>query len=186
MRSGFNWNKENIGLAIGGASLIVAIVALLIPDIRCSIPIVNRYCPKENCKLLFRQGQKIEYKYRHGDGAHVQLGLVEKLDEKRPGVVTGEVYLLDHPYPGDTDISRVLLPPGTQYPRRFPNPVSFQISYENDEWKFDNYYDVSKDGVSGTRLIGGGECISSRTATGLLEYPDQRDGFSVFFQRIEE
>ena len=179
MRSGFNWNKENIGLAIGGASLIVAIVALLIPDIRCSIPIVNQYCPKENCKLLFKQFQKIEYKYRRGDDKHLEFGLVEELDTNTPGVVKGKVYLLEHPYPGNTDIKKALLPKdGTQYSRRFPNPVRFQISYENDKWKFDYYYDVS-----GTTLQSKdeGTCINSRTARGVLEYPDKRQGYSVIF-----
>ena len=170
MRSEFNGTKENINLAMAGVSILVAVVALLIPDIRCSIPIVNRSCPKENCKLLFQQGQKIEYKYRRGDDKHIELGLVEELDAKTPGVVRGKVYLLKHPYPGDTDITKLLLPKdGTQYPPRFPNPVSFQISYKNDKWNFDYYYDVS-----GTTLEskGEGECINSRTARGLMKYPD--------------
>ncbi|WP_426590629.1 hypothetical protein [Dapis sp. BLCC M229] len=176
MRSRFNWTKENVNLAIAGASLIVAIVALLIPNIRCSIPIVNRYCPI-NCKLLFKQGQKIEYKYRRGDDKHIEFGLVQELDANIPGVVKGKVYLLNHQYPGNTDINKVLLTQdATQYSPRFPDPVKFQISYENDKWKFDYYYDVS-----GTTLQGEGKCISSKTARGKLEYPNKNQGYSVIF-----
>lgn len=67
------------------------------------------------------------------------------------------------------------------YSRDFPDHVKFQISYENDKWTFDYYYDVS-----GTTLQGEGKCISSKTARGKLEYPSNYQGYSVFFQSIEE
>lgn len=164
----------------------MAIVALLIPDIRCSIPIVNRYCPKENCKLLFQQGQKIEYKYRRGDKGHIDFRLVENLDTNTPGIVIGEVYLLDHSLPGNTDINEVLLPKDdTQYSRSSRNPVDFQIRYENDKWEFHYYYD---DDPSRSELEGESVCISSKKAMGVMKYPNpnNKEGYSVIFQRIEE
>ena len=186
MRSRFNWTTENIGLAIGGASLIVAIVSLVFPNIRCLIPIVNQYCPKRNCELLFKQSQKIEYRYRRGDKGHIDFGLVEEnLDTSTPGIVIGEVYLLDHQLSGNTDIHEALIPKyGTQYPYSSPEPVDFQIKYKNDEWEFDYYYD---DDPSRSELDGNGRCISSKKAAGSMYYPNttERKGYSVFFERIE-
>ena len=162
MRSGFNWNKENIGLAIAGAGLIIAIVPVFFPNIRCLIPIVNRDC----CKLLFQQSSKIEYKYSRGDdGTLMYSGLVDLDDDaKKLGIVRGKF-----PIPG------------------FSDPVSFEINYKNDnKWTFDYYFDASQDDVKGKTLIGGGECISPEKATGVLKYQDGHDAFSVIFKRIEE
>jgi hypothetical protein len=144
--------------------------------------------PKGYCKSLF-SGQRIEAKYNRKDLAHLEFGEVKNLNTREIGentLVTGIVYLLDHPYPGYNNLEQISVTSG-QYTHKYPYPVKFQITYnKDDEWSLD-WYDVpASKGVSGTRLEGEGKCENAKIAIGEMEYPDGHHSYNLIFERIQQ
>ncbi|NEO47259.1 MAG: hypothetical protein F6K55_25295 [Moorea sp. SIO4A3] len=183
MLNKFNWNKTTtaIGLILSAVGIVVGIFA---SEIRCLIPIINQTCPKGNCKSLFNDNPRIVAKYNRTDRAHLEFGEVENLEiieRDNYTLVTGIVYLLDHPYPGNTKLKDISVT-SVKYPHKFPNnPVRIQINYnKNDTWNLD-WYDVS-----GKRLEGEGKCQNPKKATGMLRYPDGHDTYNIIFERIQQ
>ncbi|NEP55070.1 MAG: hypothetical protein F6K65_42325 [Moorea sp. SIO3C2] len=180
MLNKFNLNKESIGLIIAAVGIVVSII---IPEIRCLIPIINQTCPKGHCKSLFKNNQRIEAKYNRTDLAHLQFGEVENINIIKRGedtLVTGIVYLLKHPYRGNKNLEEISVT-NAKYAHKYPDPVKFQINYnKNDTWNLD-WYDVS-----GKRLEGEGKCQNAKIATGMLRYPDGHDTFNIMFERIQQ
>ncbi|NEP23820.1 hypothetical protein [Moorena sp. SIO3I6] len=182
MLNKFNWNKTTtaIGLILSAVGIVVG---LFTSEIRCLIPIINQTCPKGHCKSLFKDNQRIELKYNRTDLAHLQFGEVENINIIERGedtLVTGRVYLLDHPYPGNKKLEEISVT-SDKYPHKYPNPVKFQIKYNKDDtWNLD-WYDVS-----GTKLEGEGKCQNAKIATGMLRYPDGHDTFNIMFESIQQ
>ncbi|NET67218.1 MAG: hypothetical protein F6K63_23660 [Moorea sp. SIO1G6] len=182
MLNQWNWEKTTtaIGLILSAVGIVVAIVT---PEIRCLIPIINQNCPKGHCKSLFKNNQRIEAKYNRTDLKHLEFGEVENLEiieRDNDTLVTGIVYLLDHPYPGNKNLEQISVTSG-KYTHKFPNPVRFQINYnKNDTWDLD-WYDVS-----GTKLVGKGQCQNAKIATGRLRYPDGHHTYNIIFEPIQQ
>ncbi|WP_424094457.1 hypothetical protein [Moorena producens] len=182
MLNKFNWNKTTtaIGLILSAVGIVVGLFA---SEIRCLIPIINQTCPKGHCKSLFKNTHRIEAKYNRTDDEHLDFGEVENLEiieRDNDTLGTGIVYLLDHPYPGNNNLEKISVTSG-KYPHKFPNPVRFKINYnKNDTWDLD-WYDVS-----GTKLVGKGQCQNAKKATGRLRYLDGHHTYNLIFERIQK
>ncbi|NEO89355.1 MAG: hypothetical protein F6K56_03465 [Moorea sp. SIO3G5] len=139
MLNKFNWNKTTtaIGLILSAVGIVVGLFA---SEIRCLIPSINQTCPKGHCKSLFNDNPRIEAKYNRTDLAHLDFGEVENINIIKRGedtLVTGRLYLLDHPYPGNKKLEEISVTNG-KYSHKFPNPVKFQIKYKKDDtWVLD-------------------------------------------------
>ncbi|NEO64795.1 MAG: hypothetical protein F6J98_32125 [Moorea sp. SIO4G2] len=183
MLNKFNWNKTTtaIGLILSAVGIVVGLFA---SEIRCLIPIINQTCPKGHCKSLFNNNPRILTKYNRTDLEHLEFGEVEDINIIESGediLVTGIVYLLKHPYPGNKNLEEIS---GTSliYPHKFPNnPVRIQINYnKNDTWNLDWYH------FSGERLEGEGTCQNAQKATGNMEYLNGSHTYNIIFERIQQ
>ncbi|NEO06111.1 hypothetical protein [Moorena sp. SIO3I8] len=182
MLNQWNWEKTTtaIGLILAAVGIVVG---LFTSEIRCLIPIINQTCPKGHCKSLFNDNPRIEAKYNRTDLKHLELGEVENLEiieRNNDTLVTGIVYLLDHPYSGNKNLEKISVTSGN-YPHKFPNPVRFQINYNKDDQFVLDWNDVS-----GTKLEGKGECQNAKIATGRLRYPNGKHAYNVMFERIQQ
>jgi len=162
------------------------------PDKPVTITETPNPSPKPYCKSLFNKNQRIEVKYKRKDSNHLEFGEVENLDISESGdhtLVTGEVYLLDHPYPGGKNLGEISVTNG-RYRSKYNYPITFKITYKDNEWSSLYWYDVpaSRD-VLGTRLEGIGKCENAKRATGSMWYPGRSHtndrSYNLIFERIQ-